>query len=73
MAPDPDRMPVIVAPEDYCAGSITMHGPMRLSAPFPALRRMAARTGVSHAVNQPGKDAPRSSRRRQRPLQHDLL
>ena len=73
MAPIHDRMPVIVAPEDYCAWlDNDAPDPMRYVRPFAA-ERMAARR-VSMRVNQPENDAPSLiEEAASGPLQHDLL
>lgn len=72
MAPIHDRMPVIVAPEDYATWlDILNEEPMRLVRPYPA-ERMAARP-VGLRVNQPENDDPTLIEETRGPLQHGLL
>jgi len=73
MEPIHDRMPVIVAPEDYSAWlDNDAADPMRYVRPFPA-ERMAARR-VSMRVNQPENDEPSLiEEAASGPPQHDLL
>jgi putative SOS response-associated peptidase YedK len=72
MEPIHDRMPVIVAPEDYAAwldnGTPEL---MHYVRPFPA-ERMTARP-VSMRVNQPESDDPGLVEETRGPLQHGLL
>src|SRR5438876_5788999 len=67
-----DRMPVIVAPEDYAAW-LDNEAPdlMRYVRPFPA-ERMSARP-VSMRVNQPENDDPALLEESTGPLQRGLL
>jgi putative SOS response-associated peptidase YedK len=72
MAPIHDRMPVIVAPEDYAAWlDVDEDDPMRFVRPYPAAR-MAARP-VSMRVNQPENDDPALLEETREPLQRGLL
>jgi len=73
MQPIHDRMPVIVAPEDYAAWlDNDATDLMRYVRPFPA-ERMAARR-VSMRVNKPENDEPSLiEEATSGPLQHDLL
>ena len=72
MAPIHDRMPVIVAPEDYAAWlDADADDPMRFVHPYPA-ERMAARP-VSLRVNQPENDDPALLEETREPLQRGLL
>ena len=72
MASIHDRMPVIVAPEDYAAW-LDNEAPdlMRYVRPFPA-ERMSARP-VSMRVNQPENDDPALLEETRGPLQRGLL
>jgi putative SOS response-associated peptidase YedK len=72
MQPIHDRMPVIVAPEDYAAWlDKEAAEPMRYVRAFPA-GRMTARP-VSMRVNQPENDDPGLVEQTREPLQHGLL
>src|SRR4051812_37145966 len=72
MTPIHDRMPVIIAPEDYAAWlDNDASEPMRFVHPYPA-DRMAARP-VSMRVNQPENDDPALLEETAGPLQHGLL
>jgi len=72
MEPIHDRMPVIIAPEDYAAWlDVDASEPMRFVRPYPAAR-MAARP-VSMRVNQPENDDPALIEETSGPLQHGLL
>jgi putative SOS response-associated peptidase YedK len=72
MAPIHDRMPVIVAPEDYAAWlDADADDPMRFVRRYPAAR-MAARP-VSMRVNQPENDDPALLEESREPLQRGLL
>lgn len=72
MAPIHDRMPVIVAPENYAAWlNAANYGPVELVRPYPA-ERMAARP-VSMRVNQPENDDPALIEETREPLQSRLL
>jgi len=72
MAPIHDRMPVIIAPDDYAAWlDKDASEPMRFVHPYPA-DRMAARQ-VSMRVNQPDNDDPALLEETAGPLQHGLL
>jgi putative SOS response-associated peptidase YedK len=72
MASIHDRMPVIVAPEDYGAWlDVGNEQPMALVRPYPA-ERMAARP-VSMRVNQPENDDPALLEETREPLQRGLL
>ncbi len=72
MAPIHDRMPVIVAPENYAAWlDAANHEPMELVRPYPA-ERMAARP-VSMRVNQPANDDPTLIEETREPRQSRLL
>jgi putative SOS response-associated peptidase YedK len=71
-APIHDRMPVIVAPEDYAAWLDTnATEPMDLVRAYPP-QRMSARP-VSMRVNRPENDDPTLIEETQGPLQHGLL
>jgi putative SOS response-associated peptidase YedK len=72
VAPIHDRMPVIVAPEDYDAWlDMNAKEPTQLVHPYPA-ERMAARP-VSLRVNQPENDDPTLIEETRGPLQPGLL
>jgi putative SOS response-associated peptidase YedK len=72
VAPVHNRMPVIIAPEDYAAWlDSTASDPMRFVQPYPAAR-MAARP-VSLRVNQPENDDPGLIEETSEPLQRGLL
>ena len=72
MAPIHDRMPVIIAPEDYAAWlDRDAREAMKYVRPYPA-ERMAARP-VSLRVNQPENDDPTLIEETSGPLQHGLL
>jgi putative SOS response-associated peptidase YedK len=72
MAPIHDRMPVIVAREDYAAWlDAEADDPMRFVRPYPGAR-MAARP-VSMRVNQPENDDPTLLEESNEPQQRGLL
>ena len=71
-APIHDRMPLIVAPEDYAEWLDTANeDARRFIRPYPA-ERMAARP-VGMRVNQPENDDPTLIEETRGPLQHGLL
>ena len=72
MEPIHDRMPVIVAPQDYAAW-LDNDAPdlMRYVRPFPAERIRARPVGLR--VNQPENDDPSLLEESRGPLQHGLL
>src|SRR5580765_4856614 len=71
MEPIHDRMPVIIAPEDYATWlDVDASEPMRFVHPYPAAR-MAARP-VSMRVNQPENDDPALIEETSGPLQRGL-